>query len=155
MIVFLSSQQGYDVSGQRCSATFSTQDHLKRHEATVHGAPSFSCNKCLKYFNRKDSLTRHMKKSCRGILETRKSSPMGETLRGKRKTGEVGQKNDSGAGVVEKKARKSEIVESRKTSPIDETLRGKRKTGEVGQKNASGEGVEKKLGNRLNMSILI
>ena len=104
---------------------------------TVHGTRTFSCTSCKKIFNRKDSYTRHLK-SCRGILETRNSDPMEETLRGKRKTGEVGQKNDSGAGVVEKKARQTENVESRKSSPSDEPLRGKRKTGEVGQKNESG-----------------
>ena len=74
-------------------------------------------------------------------METRNSDPMEETLRGKRKTGEVGQKNDSGAGVVEKKARKSEIVESRKTSPIDETLRGKRKQGRWVKKMIRGRGL--------------
>ena len=101
---------------------------------TVHDVPLFACTSCKKVFNRKDSYTRHLK-SCRArILETRNSDPMEDTLSGKRKTGEVGQKNDSGAGVVEKKARQTENVESRKSSPSDEPLRGKRKTGEVGQK---------------------
>ena len=45
-----------------CNSTFKSNNHRRRHNATIHSSIIISCDDCLKQFSRRDKLNAHRKK---------------------------------------------------------------------------------------------